>query len=89
MAKKEKNPYEGSDYDASGMPLGTTYADYDDAEQRRMNMVKDKVVKHPVTLNDVPFEEKKIGHPVLDPKGFNGALYEADDQDFLDGLDNE
>lgn len=75
-----KDPYADSVYDAAGMPLGTTTADYDNAEDRRKNQVKTREVKPesindidytpPVTEADTKFQESRKP----DPAKFNGMV---------------
>lgn len=53
-----KDPYKNSPYDASGMPLTTTFVDCDNAEEVRKNMVKDKVVEPQNHVYDLDYETK-------------------------------
>lgn len=71
----EENPYEGSPYDASGMPLATETADYDNFAEVAQKMVADKVVTYPENPNDNGFEEEKIemGDDISE-KNFNSAI---------------
>ena len=80
-----------SPYDESGMPLGTTYADYDNADEVRMNMVKDKYVE-PLPLNDPDYQPRQFtkketgmdrnhGLP-FGEKGFNSALKDPEVENY-------
>lgn len=75
-----------SNYDEGGMPLGTTTADYDNADEVRMNQVT-STYKEPIPLNDpeyqpTQFTKKETG---LDrnkglphgQKGFNSAMVDG------------
>lgn len=75
----ENDPYEGSPYDASGMPLATTYADYDNSAEIAQNMVRSKeVVEDAPSLNSPEYVEPALDIPEpFDRKGFNSAI--ADD----------
>lgn len=77
-----------SPYDESGMPLGTTTADYDNADEIRKNQVKSTYVE-PIPLNDPEYQPKqftkketgldrKKGLP-FGEKGFNSALTDPDE----------
>ena len=72
-----------SPYDESGMPLGTTTADYDNAEEIRLNQVK-STYEEPIPLNDPEYQPKQFtkketgqdknkGLPYGE-KGFNSAF---------------
>jgi hypothetical protein len=72
-----------SPYDESGMPLGTTTADYDNADEIRLNMVK-STYEEPIPLNDPDYQPEQFtkketgldrnkGLP-YGVKGFNSAL---------------
>lgn len=72
-----------SPYDESGMPLGTTYADYDNAEEIRKAQVK-STYEEPLPLNDPEYQPRQFtkkatgqdrnkGLPYGE-KGFNSAL---------------
>lgn len=55
----DKDPFADSPYDAAGMPLGTTYADYDSTEERRKNQVKTRPVVNPESLNDIDYKPEE------------------------------
>jgi hypothetical protein len=72
-----------SPYDDSGMPLGTTTADYDNADEIRKNQVRSTYVE-PLPLNDPEYQPKQFtkketgqdknkGLP-FGVKGFNNSL---------------
>lgn len=73
----------GSNYDESGMPLGTTTADYDNADEVRMNQVK-STYEEPIPLNDPDYQPRQISKKVIGQdsrkglpygkKGFNSAI---------------
>lgn len=77
-----------SNYDESGMPLGTTTADYDNADEIRKNMVKSTYVE-PIPLNDPEYQPRQIPKKVVGQdsrrglphgqKGFNSAIYDANE----------
>lgn len=71
-----------SPYDESGMPLGTTTADYDNAEEVRMNQVH-STYEEPIPLNDPEYQPKQLSKKFTGDgrrklpygeKGFNSAL---------------
>lgn len=75
-----------SPYDESGMPLGTTTADYDNADEVRKNQVKSTYVE-PIPLNDPEYQPKQFtkketgldrnkGLPHGE-KGFNSAITDS------------
>ena len=76
-----------SNYDESGMPLGTTTADYDNADEVRMNMVK-STYEEPIPLNDPDYQPRQISKKVIGQdsrkglpygkKGFNSAITDPD-----------
>lgn len=72
-----KDPYAGSNYDASGMPLGTKVADYDNADMRRRNSVKIKPLDNPTTLTDNDFVQEPLEIKKIDKRDFNRALHEG------------
>lgn len=79
--KMTVGPYHNSPYDASGMPLATTYVDYDNLEDVAKATVKDKPVEHPTSLLDIDYQPKQLTKKEtgMDPryitkKGFNSAL---------------
>lgn len=67
-------------YDDAGMPLGTTYADYDNGEEVKAHMVKDKPVKHPINevfdteYQGVQLTKKFTSVTPLSKKNFNSAM---------------
>lgn len=82
-----RKPYRDSPYDDGGMPLGTTTADYDNADEVRMNQVKDVYVPEP-TIFDMDYQPKQFtkketgmdrdkGLP-YGKKGFNSAITEGE-----------
>jgi len=81
-----------SPYDASGMPIGTTYADYDNYADVAQKMVATRPVTHPPVAE--PFIEAKLDtEPPITPEGWNGALannvnsaypLESDEKDLSD-----
>ena len=87
-----------SNYDESGMPLGTTTADYDNADEVRKNMVKSTYVE-PLPLNNPEYQPRQISKKVVGQdsrrglpygvKGFNSSMSEGEgfpdpDVEFLD-----
>ena len=73
----KKDPYKGSPYDASGMPLGTEYADYDNFADVAQTTVGDKVPTYPTNINQIDYSEPVIEtEPDHTTKGFNGSLAE-------------
>lgn len=79
--KMTVGPYHNSPYDASGMPLGTNYVDYDKVEDVAKATVKDKPVKHPQSINDIDYQPKQLSKKFtgqderyITKKGFNSAL---------------
>ncbi len=79
--KMTENPYEGSPYDASGMPLGASTVDYDRQDDVAKHTVKDKPVEHPFSINDIDYQPKQMSKKFTgeDPryipkKGFNSAI---------------
>lgn len=75
-----RKPWHDSPYDASGMPLGVETADYDNEEERRKHMVKDKYVPE-IPLNDPEYQPKQLsktytGQRPLTKKNFNTAITE-------------
>jgi len=94
-----RKPYHNSPYDDGGMPLGTTTADYDNADEVRKNQVKSTYEPAP-TLFDMDYQPKqftkketgldeKKGLP-YGKKGFNSAIADGvgiqgpDDFDVVD-----
>lgn len=74
-----KDPYKDSPYDASGMPLATTTADYDNVDEVAQATVKDKPVEFPESINDIDYEPAPIDPKLLrkiDPKKWNSAIEE-------------
>ncbi len=76
-----RKPWHDSPYDDGGMPLNTTYADYDNEEERRKHMVKEKYVE-PIPLNDPEYQPKQMsktftGQRPLVKKNFNTAITEG------------
>lgn len=69
---------DGSTYDSSGMPLGTTYADYDNvASEVAQRMVRTKELPYIENPNNNGFVEAKLDtEPPITEKGWNGALYD-------------
>lgn len=75
-----------SPYDESGMPLGTTTADYDNAEEIRLNQVH-STYEEPIPLNDPDYQSRQISKKVVGQdsrrglpygvKGFNSAITDA------------
>jgi len=62
-----------SPYDASGMPIGTTYADYDNYADVAQKMVTTRPVTYPPVAE--PFEEAKLEtEAAITKEGWNGAL---------------
>lgn len=55
-----RNPYKGTNYDDAGMPLGTTTADFDNAEEVRKNMVADKPQEPVNHVFDIDYEQKPL-----------------------------
>ena len=75
--------FSNSPYDEHGMPMGTTYADYDNAEEIRINQVK-STYEEPLPINDPDYQPKQFtkketgldrnhGLP-YGKKGFNSGL---------------
>lgn len=72
-----------SPYDESGMPLGTTTADYDNAEEIRLNQVH-STYEEPIPLNDPEYQPRQFSKKAtgLDrnhglpfgEKGFNSSI---------------
>lgn len=82
-----KDPYAGSNYDAAGMPLGTTFVDCDNADEVRKAMVKDKVVEPQNHVFDLDYQAKQIkSERQLKQEDFNGALA---DQVGIPGIDSD
>jgi hypothetical protein len=76
-----RKPWHDSPYDSSGMPLGCETADYDNEEERRKHMVKEKYVPE-VPLNDPDYQPKQLpktftGQRPLTKKNFNSAINEG------------
>jgi hypothetical protein len=76
-----RKPWHDSPYDASGMPLGVETADYDNEEERRKHMVKEKYVPE-IPLNDPEYQPKQMpktftGQRPLTKKNFNSAISEG------------
>src|SRR5690349_21664679 len=76
-----RKPWHDSPYDASGMPLGVETADYDNEEERRKHMVKEKYVPE-IPLNDPEYQPRQMpktftGQRPLTKKNFNSAIHEA------------
>ena len=76
-----RKPWHDSPYDEHGMPLDTTYADYDNEEERRKHMVKEKYVPE-IPLNDPEYQPKQMpktftGQRPLVKKNFNTAIEEG------------
>lgn len=72
-----KDPYKNSPYDASGMPLGATYVDYDDKGDVAQASVKDKpVTDYSLSLAEATaeYEEPKIKRTEPNPADFNSAI---------------
>lgn len=77
-----------SPYDESGMPLGTTTADYDNADEVRMNQVK-STYEEPIPLNDPEYQPRQLSKKVVGQdsrkglphgrKGFNSAVFDANE----------
>lgn len=79
--KMTVGPYHNSPYDASGMPLGAETVDYDNLEDVAQATVKDKPVKHPVSINDIDYQPKQLTKKetgqdprYLAKKNFNSAI---------------
>ncbi len=63
-----------SNYDESGMPLGTTTADYDNADEIRMNMVK-STYEEPLPLNDPEYQPKQLSKKFTGTDKAHGLPY--------------
>lgn len=73
----ETNPYEGSPYDASGMPLSTETADYDNYEDIAKTTVTTKVPTYPENINQIDYSEAKLETgDLISERGFNSAIAE-------------
>jgi len=77
-----RKPWHDSPYDASGMPLGAETADYDNEEERRKHMVKEKYVPE-VPLNDPDYQPRQMpktftGQRPLTKKNFNSSIVEGE-----------
>lgn len=83
----KSNPYKGSNYDDAGMPLGTTTADFDNGEEVRKHMVRDKPVESVNTVYDTGYEAAQLpDESPLDPDNFNSAVK---DQVGIPGIDSD
>ncbi len=73
---EDSNPYEGSPYDASGMPLATETADYDNYAEVAQKMVKDKVITYPENINQAEgyVEATLETESDVTKKGYNSAI---------------
>ena len=85
MAPSRK-PWHDSPYDEHGMPLGCETIDYDNEDERRKAMVKDKY-EEPIPLNDPEYQPRMLtkketgmdrnhGLP-HGQRGFNSAIHEG------------
>jgi hypothetical protein len=71
------DPYKDSPYDASGMPLAATFADYDNFADVAQKMVGDKVPTYPPNINQIDYEEASlVTEADITAKGFNSAVFE-------------
>lgn len=92
--KMTVGPYHNSPYDASGMPLGTDTVDYDNLEDVAKATVKDKPVKHPVSINDIDYQPRQLTKKEtgMDPRympkrGFNSALPDEENVPYTTDVD--